>query len=342
MRRLNEGLLARGGKNPKAEMPFLDHLEELRWRILWSVVAVVACTIVGLVLILYFDVVALLIRPAAEVYAERGEELQLITLAPEQSFFFLLQICIASGLILASPIVISQAWKFFAPALEDHEKRALVPALMLGLVLFVAGVALAYFLALPITLRFLGGLLSDFLTPNWSATGYLGFVIKLLLAFGVVFELPVVVMLLSALGIVTPGFLRSKRRHAIVVILIIASLLSPGDVISITAMMMVPLVLLYEFSIWLSVLMWKRRDSQEETTGADDDDGDQGPDGGPEAGGPAAPRSSAPRASAPPSDAPPPDDAVAEPGDHDLAPGHPTPYDYGDPARESGGEGDDG
>ena len=184
---------------------------------------------------------------------------KLVFLSPTEPFFLLLRIGILAGLVLASPIIIYQIWAFLSPALERHEKRAIVPALYLGVVLFSAGVLMSYYLALPVTLRFLLFFGTDYFDPMLRAGDYFGFVTKLLMAFGVLFELPVVIMILSALGLVTPAFLRAKRRHAIVIITILASLLSPGDVVTVTAMMMIPMVFLYEFSIVLSVVITRRR-----------------------------------------------------------------------------------
>lgn len=258
MRRLREGLLARSD-NPKAEMPFLDHLEELRWRILWSLLAVVVCSVVALGIVYYFNVVALLMEPGKGIF---GEDWRPIYLVPTGGFFLYLQVSLSLGLVLGSPVIIYQVWRFFAPALDTHEKRAVVPALYLGLFLFLAGVALAYFIALPISLRFLVGFQIESVTPSYTATGYIGFVVQLLLAFGIVFELPVVVLILSVLGLVTPKFLRSKRRHAIVAIALVAAMISPGDVLQITILLMVPLVALYEFSIVLSAMVWRRREGK--------------------------------------------------------------------------------
>ena len=296
-----DGLLSRAKSNPRGEMPFLEHLEELRWRILWSLVAVGLFTIVGFLLVHYLEVVALLLEPGKEYL---GSDWQPIFLSPTDPFFLLLKLALSVGLILASPIIVYQVWAFLSPALETHEKRVIVPALYMGLVLFAAGVAMAYYIALPISIRFLMGLLTDFMTPSIEATRYLGFVIKLLLGFGIVFELPVVILILSALGLVTPAFLRARRRHAIVIITIVASFLSPGDVIAVTLLMMIPLILLYEFSILLSVLMWKRREKR---------DNDIAPV--------EAPSGSVAVASPPPAPAP------------DPPTPDPTPYTYGDPAR---------
>ena len=255
-------------RNSRGEMPFLDHLEELRWRILWSLLAVVGGSIVGYVLVLKFGVLEILIDP---FYEAMGTEQKLVFLSPTEPFFLLLRIGILVGVILVSPIIVYQIWAFLSPALERHEKRAIIPALYLGVVLFSAGVLMAYYLALPVTLRFLLFFGTDYFEPMLRAGDYFSFVTKLLLAFGVLFELPVVIMILSALGLVTPAFLRTKRRHAFVVIAVLASVLSPGDLVTITAMMMIPMVFLYEFSILLSVVITGRRKARK--IGGDPPDG---------------------------------------------------------------------
>ena len=239
------------------EMPFLDHLEELRWRILWSVLAVVVGAVVGFVLVQYAGIIEVLYRPFREQF---GEELKLIYLGPTDAFFLTLKLAILVGVILAFPIIVYQVWSFLSPALEKREKRTIVPALYMGLVLFALGVAMSYYVALPVSLVFLAGFQTGIMEPNYEATRYFSFVIRLLVAFGIIFELPVVVMILSVLGLVTPAFLRSKRRHAVVLITVTASFLSPGDVIMVTVLMMVPLIVLYEFSILLSVMIYRKRE----------------------------------------------------------------------------------
>lgn len=246
----------------RGEMPFLDHLEELRWRILWSLLAVAVGAVVGFGLVYYFDVLGLLVHPLRVAYAD--PQYKLINLSPADPFFITLKLGLVVGLLLAFPIVVYQIWSFLSPALEDHEKRAIIPALYLGLVLFCAGVSLAYFVALPLTLAFFQNFQADFLEEQLEVTKTLAFITKLLLGFGIIFELPVVVMVLSALGLVTPEFLKSKRRHAIVIITVLASVLTPGDVITLTVMLMVPLFFLYEFSIYLSKMIWKRKRAREE------------------------------------------------------------------------------
>lgn len=243
-------------RNPRGEMPFLDHLEELRWRIFKGVGALFLGAGLGFWLIQRFEVLRLLVEPVSQ-YLPDG---RLIYLSPVDPFFFLLKTSVLVGVVLAFPILLYQVWAFLSPALEKREKRVIVPALYMGLVLFSAGVLLAYEVALPVSLRFLNGIQIDFLQASLTANDYLSFVLRLLIAFGLIFELPVVVLILSVLGVVTPEFLRSKRRHAIVVITIIASLLSPGDLLMVTVIMMIPLIFLYEFSILLSRMVYRKRE----------------------------------------------------------------------------------
>jgi sec-independent protein translocase protein TatC len=237
------------------EMPFLEHLEELRWRILWSLLAVVIATLVGFYLVTHFDVLNLLITPIEPFL--QGEKLKY--LSPTDPFFITLQLAVIVGLIGASPVVVYQIWSFLSPALMPSEKRAIVPALYLGLVLFAAGVAMAYFLVLPITLRFTMGFQTESLEQAIVVGAYMSVVVRLLLAFGLVFEMPVVILVLAALGLVTPEFLAAKRQYAIAGITIVSAIITPGDVITVTVMMMLPLMLLYELSIVIARVVIRGR-----------------------------------------------------------------------------------
>jgi len=242
-------------------MPFLDHLEELRWRVLWSILAVIVGSIIGFALVYYFNVLELLVMPIREAYDD--PDLKLIFLSPADPFFVTLRLAIYGGILMAFPILVYQAWSFLSPALDSTEKRAIVPALYLGLILFMSGVALAYFAALPLTLEFFKAFLSESLEGTLEINATLGFIVKMLFAFGAVFELPIVILTLSLMGIVTPAFLRSKRRHAVVLITVLAAFITPGDALTLTIMMMLPLVLLYEFGIFLSVGVYRRREKAE-------------------------------------------------------------------------------
>lgn len=237
-----------------AEMPFLDHLEELRWRILWSLLALAIGSGIGFFIVTRFDVISILKRPLdPHIPTDK-----LIYLSVTTPFIITLKLAIAVGVILAVPVVVYQAWSFFSPALLPRERRAIVPALYMGLVLFIVGVSLGYFLVLPFTLQFMLGFQPASLEPNITADAYFGYVTILLLAFGVIFELPVVVLVLSALGLVTSGFLRAQRRYALVGFFILACLITPADVAS-SLFMWVPLLLLYELSIGLARLVERGR-----------------------------------------------------------------------------------
>ena len=238
-------------------MPFLDHLEELRWRILWSMLALIVGSIISFALVYYFGVLELLILPIRRAYD--SPDLKLIFLSPADPFFVTLRLAIYGGIILSFPILVYQTWSFLSPALEKEERRAIMPALYLGMVLFMGGVALAYFAALPVTLEFFKAFLSESLEGSLEINATLGFVVKMLIAFGAVFELPIVILALSLMGLVTPAFLRAKRRHAIVLITILASFITPGDALTLTVMMMFPLILLYEFGIFLSAGVYRRK-----------------------------------------------------------------------------------
>lgn len=245
-------------QNPKGEMPFLDHLEELRWRIFKMAGGLFAATIIGFVLVHYLHVTEILVRPIAP-YLQDG---RLAVLSPLEPFMFEVKLSVLVGLLFAFPVIAGQLWAFFSPALEKGERKVVIPALYMGLVLFLMGVGMAY-LILPISLKVLLTQFSaDYVYNLIQASAYLGFVVKFLLAFGVLFELPVVVLILSAFGLVTPKFLREKRRHAIVGVTVLAAFLTPGDVVLITVGLMAPLIVLYEFSIFLSVLVTRKREDK--------------------------------------------------------------------------------
>lgn len=240
------------------EMPFLDHLEELRWRVLWSLLAVVIATVIGFFLVTRFNVLNLLILPIEPFL--QGEKLKY--LSPTDPFFITLKLAVITGLLLASPVIVYHVWSFLSPALLPSEKRAIIPSLYLGVVLFLAGVAMAYYVALPVTLRFTMGFQTESLEQSIVVGHYMSVVIRLLLAFGLVFEMPVVILVLAVLGLVTPEFLAEKRRYAIAAIVVVSSVITPGDVITLTILMMIPLMLLYEMSIVLTRVVVRGRESR--------------------------------------------------------------------------------
>lgn len=230
----------------QGEMPFLDHLEEMRRRVIWSLVALVALSVVGFFLVTEFGVIEILERPFDIVLPDEG----LRYTSPTTPVVVTFKLAFVVGFILALPVIAYQAWAFFSPALYDREKRYIIPAISVGFVLFLAGIAMAYFLVLPLGLRFLIGFQAETLTPIITVDEYLRFATRLILAFGIIFEMPVVLVLLSFLGIVTPAGLRRYQRHALVALALLSAILTPAD-IGTMFMLLLPMVLLYELSIWL-------------------------------------------------------------------------------------------
>ncbi|HUC40803.1 MAG TPA: twin-arginine translocase subunit TatC, partial [Gemmatimonadales bacterium] len=224
---------------PRGEMPFLDHLEELRWRILWSLVALVVGTIVGWWLLGRIDIIEILKRPIAP-YLPGG---RLIFTSPAEPFMLTLKVAFALGCLLASPIVIYQIWAFLAPALYQREKKLIMPALVVGVVLFLGGAIACYQWLLPAALKVLLNFQRTDLTAMITIDRYFGMAVPFVAGCGLVAELPLVVTILASLGIVTPQFLSRQRRYAIVISAFLAALLTPPDAVSMM-LMLGPLLLL--------------------------------------------------------------------------------------------------
>lgn len=237
-----------------AEMPFLDHLEELRSRLIWMAVAVLTLSVAGFFIVTELDVIGLLKRPITPLVPEG----MLLFTSPTEPMTVTLKLSFVIGFVLALPIVVYHVWAFLSPALFEREKKVLIPALLGAFLLFLLGVAMAYFLVLPLALRFLLGFQTQALAPIITIGEYLRFATRLILAFGVIFELPLVTLLLSLLGIINAGTLRRYRRHAIVGVSVLSALLTPADV-GTMLMMMGPLLLLYEVSILLVAAVDRRR-----------------------------------------------------------------------------------
>jgi sec-independent protein translocase protein TatC len=246
---------SQGGAEPGAEMPFLDHLEELRQRLFWIIGALLVGVVVAFVVLQKIEIINFLQQPVAPYLNGR----KLVITHPADAFKIVLNASFVLGLVLASPVVIYQAWAFFGPALYPHEKRLVVPVGIGAVALFIAGVALAFYVVLPFTLGFLLTFQSDALEPMITASEFFGFEIAMSLTFGVVFELPILIIALTALGLVTPQFLNKYRRHAIVLCVVGAAFITPGaDPTSLFALA-IPLYFLFELSVVLSGLVYRRR-----------------------------------------------------------------------------------
>ena len=242
-------------------MPFLDHLEELRWRIIWSLGAVAITVALAFGALTQIDVIKILSRPILP-YLPKGQKL--VYTHPTDSFMIYVTLSIVLGVIVASPVVVYQAWAFLSPALHKNEKKLVLPVAIGAAALFLCGVSLSYFGVLPLALQWLLNFQSASLQPMISVHEYFDFLFTMSLAFGIAFELPIVILVLTALGLVSPMFLRKYRRHAIVLCVFVGAFLTPGDLVWTTLAMAVPLYVLYELSIVLSTVVYRRQQRSED------------------------------------------------------------------------------
>ena len=247
-----------GPKAPGAEMPFLDHLEELRWRILWSLAALLGGMIVAFLLVTKVDVIGFLQAPILPHLQGR----KLVYTHPAEPFGITMKVSFGVGLVLALPVIIYQVWAFLSPALYKHEKKVVIPVIGGAVLLFAVGVLVAYKAILPLTLGFLLTFETRALEPMITAGQYFGFAITMSLAFGAVFELPILIVALTSLGIVTPRMLRKFRRYAVILSMVAGALITPGGDILSLAVLTGPIYLLYEGSILLSYLVHRRRENR--------------------------------------------------------------------------------
>ena len=234
------------------KLPLTTHLQELRKRLILSFIAVGG----GFALCYAFaeKIFDILAAPLLKMMPTGGS---LIFTSVAEAFFTYMKVAFISGLILASPFVLYQIWAFVAPGLYRHEKKYVVPFVLAGSFFFAIGILFAYYVALPIGFKFLLGFATDFIKPLPSMKEYLSFSIKFLLAFGLVFEFPVVLVLLARIGVVDAKTLARQRKYAILLIFIFAAIITPPDIIS-QVIVALPMIGLYELSILLSKLFGKK------------------------------------------------------------------------------------
>lgn len=233
-------------------LSFWDHLEELRWRLIKAVIALV----LGGVASLFFSdqILAFLLRPLSEL----GDKVRLVNLSPLSMIMVRLYIAIIVGLLVGLPVIVYQAWSFVAPGLYRDERRAVPWVLLSTLLLFVLGAFLSYSM-MPFLFRVLVEAGYQGVENYWNIREYIGFLLGFMGAFGVVFEMPVAVYILSVVGIATPEGLRRSRKYAVVFIFVLSAFLTPSpDPFSQIAMAL-PLLLLFEISIGVSALVHRRK-----------------------------------------------------------------------------------
>lgn len=251
--------------------PLLDHLLELRKRLIISIVAFALCFMLCFAFAKY--IYAFLTAPLAHALSGQPNH-HLIYTALYETFFTYVKLGMFAGLCLAFPIIASQLWLFIAPGLYRHERRAFLPFLAATPVLFLVGAAFVYYVMLPFAIRFF----VSYETPGGHGTlgielqakvsEYLDFVTTLIFAFGLCFQLPVLLALLGRVGIVSSAQLRSVRRYAILGIVALSAVVTPPDVFSMVSLAL-PLMVLYEGSIWCVRLIESRRAREEAARAAE-------------------------------------------------------------------------
>lgn len=232
-------------------MTMIEHLEELRTRLLITLAAFAVAMVLSFLFV--EPILQVLIRPVGRV----------VFLAPTEAFFVRLKVAALSGAFLSLPVVLYQVWRFVGVGLTSTERRYTLSLLPFSLALFVGGAAFAFFVILPVGVRFLLGYQTESLVPMISVGAYTSFATAFVLAFGLVFQLPIVILFLARIGVVTPASLAAGRRYAVLGIVVLSAVLTPGGDAFSLALMAVPTYLLYEASIWIARVFAPRAVRQE-------------------------------------------------------------------------------
>ena len=240
------------GESDGKPMSLMGHLSELRSRLVRILLVVMlgffACYAVSDTLF------GELVKPLT---ASMPQGSKLIFTSIPEAFFVYMKVGFVASLFLTSPYIFYQIWAFVAPGLYEEERRHIVPLAAFSAFFFLAGAAFCYFAVFPIAFDFFMSFATDTILPMPSLNEYLGFALKLLIAFGLIFEMPLFAFFLARIGILTAAHLRRWRRYAIIIIFIVAAILTPPDVLS-QLLMAAPMLVLYEISIWIAVLVQKR------------------------------------------------------------------------------------
>lgn len=244
-------------------MSIIEHLGELRKRVAIASVAILLGMVIAFI---EKDWVFRIIK--APLVASKGQTIKLVTLSPTEPFMTVLKVSIYFGLLLALPVVLWQIWAFIMPALYEDEKKRVLPYVLFTTALFAGGVLFGYYVVLPIGLKFLVGYGGDIFDQQQRAGEYVSFVTLFLLAFGVVFEMPAMMVLLASAGVVSHRRMRSSRKYALIAIAAAAMVLTPSQDPVSMLLMMGPLILLYELGIILARIIDRRRAKRERDAAA--------------------------------------------------------------------------
>jgi sec-independent protein translocase protein TatC len=269
----------RGKKVPQSEMSFLEHLEELRWHIIRSVGTIAIFAIVSFILkdFIFNEIIFKPKMPdfwTNRMMAKLGElvgsdvlninqqPLNLVSLKMADQFMLHFMVSIVVGLIVASPFVFFEIWRFIKPALYDKEKKHASGAVFFTSLLFMIGIFFGYFIIVPLSIDFLTTYsVSSEVVNQINMRSYIGTVTSITFASGFIFLLPIFSFFLSKVGILTPEFMRSYRKHSYVVMLLVSAIITPPDIFS-QIMVAIPLVFLYEISIFISKVVVKKREKR--------------------------------------------------------------------------------
>jgi sec-independent protein translocase protein TatC len=243
-----------GGK-----MSFLEHLDELRKRIIWSLTALIVGTVAAFTY--HNEIFDFVMRPMQALLPKGGT---LIYTDPTEAFMLHIKLALIAGLILATPVVFTQLWLFIAPGLYAKEKRMTIPFVAMSSVLFVAGAAFSHYVVFPITWQFFVGFTNDILTFMPRVEPAFAIYMRLILALGITFQLPTVVLFLARMGLITPRFMIKNFKYAVMLIVIAAAVLSPdGGGVGLVAMG-APVIVLYILSIGLAWMFGKKKPAEDE------------------------------------------------------------------------------
>lgn len=253
------------------KMSLIEHLSELRKRIIVSLVSLLVAFIITfsfsekifeiLLFPLNYTPTFSIKEGLVFVPDQKLQNTKLVFLGPAEAFWMNMKIALVSGFILVIPVIFYEIWRFISPGLYQHEKKYILPFVLSATVLFLIGVVFCYFIVLPFAMSFLLTYkVGDFLMPMLSVGLYIDFLLKFILAFGFVFELPILILIATRMGLITPQTLKKYRRLAIVLAFITAAIITPTPDAFNQTLMAIPMIILYEVGIWVSIILNKKRE----------------------------------------------------------------------------------